>query len=279
MNIRRAFLASLALSLLVLSPSAFAWGELGHWLVGQLASYRLTPQARAQVDLLLAGEKSPTLGGVASWADHLRNADPDRFKATTRWHYINARGGGCGFDVARDCKDGGCVVTALEEQTKILADTTQPIAARRDALKFVVHFVGDVHQPMHAGSRTDSGGNRFQVSLRTDIEPEAYARRSYVNGIMGTNLHSVWDYYILAAAKRTPEQYERKLRRHLPDLANAGTPLAWATESCGLIDANSIYPEKHVMTHDYLDRMRPLAEQRISVAAVRLADLLNANLK
>src|SRR3546814_3764205 len=88
----------------------------------------------------------------------------------------------------------------MQKQLAILSDQGQPVEARRDALKFVVHFVGDVHQPLHATNHTDAGGNGYQISLRTDLEPEAYARKSYVDGVMGTNLHSVWDYYILGTA-------------------------------------------------------------------------------
>lgn len=281
MNTRRLVSRSLLICLLLLAPVALAWGPLGHRLVGDLAARQLTPAARAEVARLLAGEPEPTLGGVASWADQLRDTDPDRFKATSRWHYINAKGGGCDFDVARDCKDGDCVVRAVEEQAKILADKAQPLEKRRDALKFIVHFVGDMHQPMHAGNRDDAGGNKFQVSLRTSIQPEEYARKNYVNGVMGTNLHSVWDYYILAAADRKPAAYARKLRDQLPpkDDVSVGAPLAWATESCALIDAKSIYPQQHVMTHAYLDAMRPLAEKRLVTAAVRLAELLNTTLR
>lgn len=281
MNIRRLIPVSFLL-LSLLPAQAFAWGRLGHWLVGELASYNLKPQARAQVELLLRGEQDPTLGGVASWADDLRGSDPDRFKATSRWHYINAKGGGCAFDAERDCKDGGCVTRAIEEQAKILADKSQPLQARRDALKFIVHFVGDAHQPMHAGNRDDAGGNRFQVSLRTPIQPEEYARKNYVDGVMGTNLHSVWDYYILAAAGLNQKQYARKLHRQMPSAHAVGAdsaPLAWASESCALIDAHQLYPQQHVMTHAYLDAMRPLAEQRIIEGAERLAELLNNTLQ
>ncbi len=186
--------------LLAAAPLAFGWAALGHRLVGELAQRHLNPQARAEVEALLAGEPDPTLAGVATWADDLRNTDPPRFKATSKWHYINAKGGGCDFDVARDCPGGDCVVAAIERQRAILADRSQPREARHDALKFIVHLVGDAHQPMHAGDRPDAGGNRFQVSLRTDIEPEAYARDKYANGVMGTNLHSVWDYYVARPA-------------------------------------------------------------------------------
>lgn len=281
----RAPLAGFALVILlsaVLSGPVAAWGALGHSMVGELAERHLDPKAKAEVALLLAGEPDPTLAGVANWADTLRSSDPERFKTTSRWHYINAKGGGCGFDLDRDCPDGNCVVGAIEAQRKILGDPTQPIAARRDALKFIVHFVGDVHQPMHAGNRTDSGGNGFQVSLRTPIEPEAYARAKYVDGVMGTNLHSVWDYYILADRGLGLQAYSNKLDAlpwppyPAPSQYDV-MPLAWAGESCRLIDARGIYPpdDKHTMDDAYLDAMRPLAEQRVRQAAWRLAQLLN----
>ena len=167
----RRFRILVALLCLGIAFTAFAWGRQGHALVGDLAERHLDPTAKAEIARLLAGETDPTLAGVASWADDLRDSDPARFKATSKWHYINAKGGGCGFDLARDCPDGNCVVGAIEAQRAILADRSQPIEARRDALKFIVHLIGDAHQPMHAGSRTDAGGNGFQVSLRTPIEP------------------------------------------------------------------------------------------------------------
>lgn len=262
---------------------ALAWSALGHRMVGELAQRHLSAQAKAEVATLLAGEPNPTLGGVATWADDMRTADPERFKTTSRWHYINAQGGGCGFDLARDCPDGNCVVGAIEKQRAILADRNQPLAARRDALKFIVHFVGDVHQPMHAGNRTDSGGNKFQISLRTPIKPEAYAAKDYVDGVMGTNLHSIWDYYLFASTGRKLADYSNRLDAlpwppYPPASKYDVMPLAWAGESCRLIDARGIYPEQHTMDDAYLDAMRPLAEQRVRQAAWRLAQLLNETL-
>lgn len=277
-----AFIFAFLLTLLPALP-ALAWSGMGHRMVGELAQRHLSPAAKSEVAKLLAGEPNPTLAGVATWADDLRNTDPERFKATSRWHYINAQGGGCAFDVARDCPDGNCVVEAIEKQRAIMADRNQPLAARRDALKFIVHFVGDVHQPMHAGNRTDSGGNRFQISLRTPIKPEAYAAKDYVDGVMGTNLHSIWDYYIFASTGRSLADYNNRLDAlpwppYPPASRYDVMPLAWAGESCRLIDARGIYPEKHTMDDAYLDAMRPLAEQRVRQAAWRLAQLLNETL-
>ena len=277
---RAAVLLAAALATLILAGPAGAWAVLGHRMVGERAQRHLHPVAQAEVARLLAGEKHPTLAGVATWADDLRNEDPERFKATSRWHYINAKGGGCAFDIERDCPDGNCVVVAIEKQRAILADRSQSLEARRDALKFLVHLVGDAHQPMHAGNRTDAGGNGYQISLATALEPEAYARDKYVDGVMGTNLHSVWDYYVLGERGLGLPQYAEKLDAlpwpPAPEALSA--PLAWAKESCRLIDARGIYPDAHKMDHGYPDAMRPLAEQRVRQAAYRLATLLNETL-
>jgi hypothetical protein len=278
-----AFLLALAATLAASAP-AFAWSDLGHRLVGELAERHLDPRAEAEVQRLLAGEADPTLAGVATWADRLRDLDPPRFKATSRWHYADMPPGeGCHYVAARDCPDGECVIGAIERQRAILADRSQPIEARRDALKFIVHFVGDVHQPMHASNHDDLGGNKFQVSLRTDLQPEAYARKSYVDGVMGTNLHSVWDFYILGSEHLSLRQYADRLDA-LPwppmpaNGPNTGAA-AWAGESCRLVDARNLYPPSHTMDRSYLDQYRPLAEQRVRQAAWRLAQVLDDALR
>lgn len=261
---------------------AWAWSKLGHQLVGELAQRHLRPDVEARVRALLAGEPDPTLAGVAYWADALRSDDPPRFKATSRWHYVNAKGGGCGFDPARDCADGGCVISAIEAQRAILADDSQPREARRDALKFLVHLVGDVHQPLHAGDRPDSGGNGFQVSLATQLPPEPYVRDKYVRGVMGTNLHSVWDFYLLGESRLDLAAYADRLEA-LPWPPAADTarlfPAAWAEESCGLIVATDLYPRQHRMDQSYIAQWRPVAEHRVRLAGWRLANLLNEALR
>ena len=274
------FRSILATATLLAALPSYAWSELGHRLVGDLAQRQLGPVARAEVAVLLAGEPEPTLGGVAMWADHLRDQDPDRFKATSRWHYVTMPEGVCQFDAARDCENGECVVGAIEKQTRILANRALPPSARRDAVKFLVHFVGDAHQPMHSNNRPDRGGNQFQISLRTDKKPEGYAASRYVNGLMGTNLHSVWDYYVLASARLERADYAQRLDAlSWPGRAGPLTPAyAWTGESCRLTTARTLYPSSQEMDHTYLDAMRPLAEQRVRQAAFRLAQLLDETL-
>ncbi|NUS38958.1 MAG: S1/P1 nuclease [Lysobacter sp.] len=269
------------LVLLLLSPAAFAWSALGHRLVGAIAERHLDPAAAREVHELLQGEPDPTLAGVATWADELRNTDPARFKATSRWHYIDTDDAGCHFDPPRDCPDGQCVTAAIAAQERTLADRSQPLAARRDALKFLVHFIGDVHQPMHANHHGDKGGNDYQISLRTDLAPEAYARNRYVDGVMGTNLHAVWDYYVLGSLGLDLPHYTARLDA-LPWPPLPGSvpgPMAWAEESCRLVDARGLYPPGHTLDRGYLDTMRPLAEQRIRQAAWRLTDALDQALR
>lgn len=272
----------LALLLLAIASPAMAWSALGHRLVGELAQRHLTPAAAAEAAALLEGESDPTLGGVAYWADALRGNDPPRFKQTSSWHYVNFPAGECRYVPERDCPGGNCVIGAIQAQRAILADRAQPLAARRDALKFIVHFVGDAHQPMHAGNRNDLGGNRFQVSLRTDMPPEDYARDKYVDGVQGTNLHSIWDFYILGERGLALQPYADLLdRAPWPPATAQGTalvPAAWTGESCRLLDARALYPADHKMDHRYLDANRPLAEQRVRQGAYRLAQLLNLTL-
>lgn len=279
LRLRRAPLLAV-LALLVLPGTALAWSELGHWLVGELAEQQLSAAARAQVRRLLEGEAEPTLGGVASWADALRQSDPSRFRETSRWHFINARSAGCTFELARDCPDGQCVVAAIERQRRILADASRPPGERRDALKFLVHLVGDIHQPLHASDRKDQGGNRFQVRLgrtpATDGRTGGSRRTT-----TGTNLHSVWDYHVLDSAGQGRREMAARLRSLVPAspaAAVADAPLEWARETCALLDAEAIYPAGNVIDQGYLESHRPLAERRIVQAATRLAALLEATL-
>src|SRR5690606_6282129 len=209
---RRAAALLFTLAALSAAAPALAWSVLGHQLVGELAQRHLSPAGNAAAETLLAGEPDPTLAGPAACPGRLRHLDPERFKATSRWHYVNTPPGeACAYVAERDCPDGECVIGAIQAQRAILADRSQPLEARRDALKFIVHFIGDVHQPMHANNHDDLGGNRYQVSLRTDLEPEAYARKHYVDGVMGTNLHSIWDYYILGTDGLSLAQYTDRL--------------------------------------------------------------------
>lgn len=276
-----------AIALLLWLAPALAWAPLGHRIVGELAQRELTAHAAATVADLLRGEPDPTLAGVSNWADTLRQDDPARFTQSRSWHYVKLPGVDCNYVLARDCAAGSCVVEAITAQQQVLADPAQPRQARIDALKLLVHLVGDVHQPLHAGHAGDRGGNRYQISLRTTIPPEAYARDTYVSGVQGTNLHAVWDYAILANHDTDAHRYANALAargsadRNAPtdEITTAGGPSDWAMESCRIIAAESLYPDDHKLDAAYLEKMRPIAERRLIQAGHRLATLLNASLR
>ncbi|UNK58078.1 S1/P1 nuclease [Pseudoxanthomonas daejeonensis] len=248
---------------LAIALPVHAWGALGHRLVARLAEDGLTPQARAGVARLLQGETEPTLAGIATWADELRGNDPALGKRSARWHYVNIGGDDCAYQAARDCPGGDCVVAALETQARILADPARTDAERRQALKFVVHFVGDAHQPLHAGHAGDRGGNDYQVNWRGK----------------GSNLHSLWDSGMLNAQGLEEDAWLARLRA-LPAPAPvsplpARAPQAWAEQSCRLVIAPGFYPPGHVIDDAYVAAHLPAAETQLRLAGARLAATLN----
>ncbi|WP_024889456.1 S1/P1 nuclease [Luteimonas huabeiensis] len=248
---------------------ALAWGPRGHRLVAGIAEAGLTPTARVQVDALLKGEPEPTLAGVANWADQLREHDPDLGRRSARWHYVNIAESGCRYDAARDCPGGDCVVEAIRAQAAILGDAAQPVEARRQALKFVVHFVGDVHQPMHAGYARDRGGNTVQIN-----QPDG-TRDGY-----GTNLHALWDSGLFRGMdEREADQRTRLLGPSQGPVAAApGDPAAWAEAACRIATTQGVYPPRPRIDGRYIATWRPVAERQIALGGSRLAALLNAAL-
>ncbi len=157
-SLHRAFSAALLILAAAALPSlAFARGADAHRLVAKVAAEHLTPAAGAEINHLLALEPGATLASISNWADETRT------KETAPWHYVNLpRGGGCTYDAVTMCPGGACVVGAIERQEAILASHA-PDAERLQALKYVVHFMADVHQPLHAGFADDRGGNTFQL--------------------------------------------------------------------------------------------------------------------
>jgi nuclease S1 len=274
---RGAALACAALLLGLAAGPALAWGKLGHRLVGALAADELTPTARAEVARLLAGEPEPTLAGISTWADDLRANDPDLGRRSARWHYVNIGEAGCRYQAADACPDGDCVVEAIRAQAAILADRDRGDAARRQALKFVVHFVADVHQPLHAGFARDRGGNTIQVRV-----PEAFIP-PWAEGNPGSNLHAVWDGGLLHSAGLDEAAYLAHLRAlplALPVLRDPLPPPAgrWAEESCAIVLREGFLPARAELGTGYYATWRPLADERLRRAGSRLAAVLNAAL-
>ncbi len=176
-------------------PAAAYW-EYGHETVAAVAWAEMSPLSRRQVAALLRQGRlldTPecpvrTLEQASVWADCIKPLG-DRFAYAFSWHYQNVNV--CEpFDLKGACKDGHCVSAQIERQARLLADPTVPTRERLMALAFLTHFVGDLHQPMHAGDHADLGGNRVAANY------------GYVAG--RTNLHSIWDGYLAERAISTP---------------------------------------------------------------------------
>lgn len=253
----------IAALVLLLPTTAMAWGGQGHRMVGKLAAEQLTPRAAAQVAQLLAGEKDPTLGGVATWADNLRDTDRAYYNRTSSWHFVNMGEEGCVYQPRKHCPNGNCVIGALTTQARLLADPKQSAAVRRDALKFVVHLVGDLHQPLHAGYQKDRGGNTVQLNY---------------NG-KGTNLHRVWDSEMFYQRHLRDEAYMDLIRPLMASVSplnpRTKNSASWAEQSCRVDLHSDMYPKSGKLEESYITRWRPIAEKRIAEASVQLADLLN----
>lgn len=169
-------------------PQAHAWGPYGHAIVADIAQDRLKPEAAKAVQALLALEEHQTLDQVASWPDTIGHVSKKKggLPQTLVWHYVDTDVAHPAYERERDCADGNCVVEKLPEFEKQLADRSATPQQRLDALKWVVHLVGDLHQPLHAAERDhDKGGNAIRLSYYGETE----------NGHM--NLHALWDEGVL----------------------------------------------------------------------------------
>jgi hypothetical protein len=249
--------------------SALAWGPVGHRIAGDLAEQKLCPAARAEVKSLGAGESLAELG---VWADQIR--DEPKWKSSLPWHYMNIADlkPGAGLPEARTAIDKfvhppeGDVLDALARFSKVLADPKKPRDERAEALRFVVHFVVDVHQPLHVGRASDHGGNDVEVRAGNK-SPET--------------LHHFWDTDVLPS-KRPSAKLEQQLEaqvRALPAQSAHDPPAQWAAESLAL--RATVYDfqfgAKGVATldHAYVFSAQKIADERLVLAAARLAATLN----
>ncbi|MCQ4167403.1 S1/P1 nuclease [Tahibacter harae] len=260
MSLRQLFSAVLAVAGLISAGTAAAWGPLGHRTIAGMAQERLSEPVRREVRNLLQPDNESTLVDIATWADDLRDIDPARARATGKLHYVNFSSAQCRYTPQRDCRKGECVVASIEHYSAVLADRSRPRAERADALRFVSHFVADAHQPLHASFKPDKGGNSVQLR---------YGREGRTR-----NLHSVWDSLILNSSGLRWPQYAQTLQRGIRPPAAMGDATAWAEESCRVVRDEAVYPDGNRIDDAWLQRQRPLAEQRLQLAAVRLADLL-----
>ncbi|AKM11824.1 S1/P1 Nuclease [Croceicoccus naphthovorans] len=248
-----------AVAVLATSP-AHAWGPTGHRIVGQIAADNISGKTQAEIAMILP--KGETLAEVSTWPDEQRS-DPDEYwqKTATPWHWVTVPPGKTWAEVGAPPE--GDAMSALTAFTKTLRDPAASQEDRALALRFIVHIVGDLHQPLHNGRGDDRGGNNFKV--------EWFGK--------ATNLHSVWDRELLAGNELSFTEYTDRLEAHLkPEQTIAwwtADPKVWMAESIALRDR--IYPEEQgaQLGYSYQWTWRPAAEQRLTQAGVRLAAYLD----
>ncbi|WP_066800327.1 S1/P1 nuclease [Sphingomonas soli] len=261
------------------SPSHAYW-EWGHETVAAIAYRNVTPQVRASIDRLLrnsalletAGCPARTIEEASVWADCIKKFGP-RFSYAYNWHYQNVNI--CKpFDVTANCPDGNCVSAQIDRDVKLLKDHGVPLRERVMALAFLVHFVGDLHQPLHAGDHADLGGNR--------------ARSNY--GLYSTerlNLHTIWDGHLAERAISTPPSMVRLYSREEREAIWGGTTEDWSRENWQVAKDFAYAsafggdacapdaPKRGTLTPEAIDKLVPSARQQIVHGGLRLARLLN----
>jgi hypothetical protein len=275
---RRAPLLRTCVALLVIvaafPPNAWGWGKEGHQIVGFIAELHLTPRARAAVDELLGPNARISDEAVSNWADMARN----QVQATGPWHYVDIPVELGTYNRKRDCKNGDCVVQRIEIFRGVLANKSLRPAERQQALKFLVHLVADMHQPLHCAERRDStgkpdrGGNDCNVIVLD--EPAA------------TNLHRVWDSNLLVRrlAQTTLADYATQLNGQITADQKAawqnGRTRAWANESAK-VAIEHVYagvaaegPATH-LDQTYVSNGQRVIDEQLSKAGIRLAKILN----
>jgi hypothetical protein len=245
--------AALTATLLAAAPS-WAWGPTGHRAVGRIAEGHLAPETAREVAALLGTER---LAYAGTWADDIRS-DPAWAKAET-WHYVTIPRGVTYADSKKEEK--GDILEAIARFERVLADRTASRTARQEAIRWLVHLVGDLHQPMHVGQRDDRGGN--EVMVLWFGEP--------------SNLHSVWDSGMIDRMELSSTELAEKIDVALPAQVaawQATSPLEWAEESRAASDPAYVLGDRR-LSWKYLYEHTPVVERRLLQAGVRLAGLLD----
>lgn len=243
-------------AVLVAGPAG-AWGALGHRITGQIAEHYAAPATLAAVHAILGPED---LAEASTWPDEMR-ASPDIFwqRTASPWHYVTVPRGKTYREVGAPPE--GDAVTALQRFARTLRD---PAASREEkalALRFTIHLVGDLHQPLHAGNGIDHGGNDVRVSW--------FGRE--------TTLHAVWDSSLPDEKGLSYTEYSTwLLRRITPEDVrrwSSTDPQVWIAESVALRE--TLYPAESRLGYRYVLDFQPAVDRRLMQAGVRLAAYLD----
>jgi hypothetical protein len=272
--------------LIALAPTpAFAWWEYGHQTVAAIAWLNVSPRTRAEIDRLLRQARlletptcpARTIEQAAVWPDCIKTLG-DRFSYASSWHYADVDI--CHpFDPTPACRDGNCVIAQIERNLRLLANRSLPVRERIFALAFVVHLVGDLHQPLHVGEHGDSGGNQIN------------ARYGAIGGRL--NLHSIWDGLLAERAISSPPGGPRGILGQYSQAEIAamgeGNVEDWARETWqlshddvyALVFANPCRGKQTgpvTVDEAMTQKLIPAVRLQIARGGVRLAKLLNETL-
>ena len=271
--------------LLALPAPALAWGEYAHRLTAKIANSQLTPAARAEVRRILGGAKAldtpgcplATIEDASYWPDCVRSL-PDRFAFSFPWHYQNINI--CQpFDITAKCPNGDCITAQIPKQLAIIADRRASPAARAQALAFLVHFVGDLHQPMHIGEKNDRGGNDVLAAYGTKAPDRM-------------NLHRIWDSELaeralteppaIAPSSVTAAERRQWAKGSVTDWARESWDLSRTIAYPELRDFPDTCPAKSVVRAQvdeaYIASARDTVRLQVERGGTRLAALLNGAL-
>ena len=255
MRHRLTFMLLTALLPLLLPNALYAWGPIGHRAIGQVAAQHLSPKARKAVQRLLAGQ---SLAMASTWMDEVRS--DSSYDHVRDWHWVTIPDGGT-YATSEKNPDGDAVEAIERLKVLLRSDTVSP-TRKAEALRFLIHLIGDLHQPLHVGRGDDKGGNDFQVQWMKK----------------GSNLHRVWDsgllelqelsYTELAAGLRTPSKVELRAWAQ-------GTTAQWAEEALLLRPRVYSVERGAELGYAYSYANWPLVREQLLKAGIRLAAVLN----
>ena len=260
--------------LCAMTPRSWAWGREGHRLTALVAEQYLTPEAKAQIEELLRADSRSheTLADIAPWADTYRMDHPE----TAAWHYVDIPSAAATFDRIRDCPVSktdpkspwrDCVTDRILYFEGRLGDTSLSLEQRAIALKFVVHLIGDIHQPFHALG-DDRGGNGIAVAFLG----------SSICDANNCNLHGVWDDSIIEQQRLSEQKYTDKLLQEIKDnhweRMDGGEPTTWANISHHYA-VDALVPNGALLTHEYVAEESKIVDAQLALAGLRMARVLN----
>jgi hypothetical protein len=272
-------LRALTVAAALVSPiqQALAWGEDGHSIIAEIAQRRLDAAASDMVSELLGPHVS--LASVASWADDVRGRRPE----TARWHFVDIPRESIDYQPDRDCADsagGDCIVKELARVRNTLACSAD-LDAKRDALRFTVHFVGDIHQPLHA-IKDERGGNGAKV--QGEIHGVNCRSQCQLGTSDSANLHMIWDTTLIRRTVYDWGDYVDRLEqgwlktKGLQSQMTSETPVDWALQSHALalrVWNPTLVPPDGTLNDAYYEAVLPILDQQLALGGLRLAHFLN----